>query len=175
MTAARVVDTLAGLLAQRERRRAPLHEARVVGRNGDGTIQLQRTDQECVGRGCVTAEGEGEVVRRPAGPCWSRQGTTGVAGVSDRGGARLLLVTSLDPDVYEPGQAYTVLARGRGFEPEIRVDFLFADGGDQLHPAVTVEEIRVLGDSTAEIDITVAADADPVTEAPLAYDTGGLT
>jgi hypothetical protein len=174
LTAARVVDALTELLNQRERRRAPLHEARVVGRNADGTLQLQRTDQECVGHGCVTGEGEGEVLRRPAGPCWSRQGTTGVAGISDRGGAKTLIVASLDPDVYQPGNVYTVLARGRGFAAGITVDFLLAEASEVIHPGISVDEIRVLDDTQAEIDITVAADAEPVVDSPLAYDTGDL-
>lgn len=167
MTVERVVDALAGLLDARDRRTAPLQEARVLGRYRDGALQLQRTDQECVGRGCVTPEAAGEIVRRPAGPCWSRQGTTGVAGLSDRGTTRTLLLTSLDPHLFAPGNAYTVVAEGRGFEDGLAVDFLLA--GEDLHPGLTVDAVRVLSDTRAELDLTVAPDAEPVTDAPVAY------
>ncbi len=173
MTVPAVVRRLRDILDSREDRNpTAVRTSRVVGRNEDGTLRLQRIDGECVARGCVTPEGEGEMVRRPAGACWGNQGTSGIALASVRGAGRFLWVERIEPEVFEAGSSLTVTVHGRGLSTDTVFDFLLP-GGEDVNPYITQTAIRWVSDREMEIDIEVSELAPVLTTAPLAYDKPG--
>lgn len=172
MTAPAVVRALRDVFEQREHKRAAIRASLVVGRNEDGTTRLQRLDGECVARGCVTPEGAGEVTRRPAGPCWQNQGTTGVALLTFRGSGRVLWVESIEPAFYAPGESYTVTVTGRGLTATTVFDFL-GPGSEEVSPWITQTAVRWVSAEEMEIDLEVDAAAPAMVEAALAYDDPG--
>lgn len=170
LTAPAVVRRLEEVFARRERGNPhAVHASRVTGRNDDGTLQLQRVDGECVARGCATAEGVGEIVRRPAGPCWQNQGTSGVALAEARGTGRVLWVQRIEPSFYAPGESYTVTVTGRGLSQATVFDFLLP-ASEEVTPYIVQTAQRFVDAQTIEIDIDVDPLASAVVTAALAYD-----
>lgn len=175
-TPARQLVDVFELALDRRQREQPgrLRPARVVGRNQDGTHRLTRLDGTCQLRGDVGPEGTGAVLQLPTGPIADR-GTTGVGAVDLVRQTGTLYVESIDPDLYVPGTSYTVEVVGRGFTETTVFDFLMPDSaddplaGDEINPAVTITAQRLLSSELIELDITVAAGADPL-QARIAYD-----
>ncbi len=167
------VRTLRLLLESRERRSRELRIARVAGRNTDGTLLLKSLDGPCIARGCRTGEPEGELVKRPVGPCWDNPGAVGVAGLSSRFGAGVLWVESIDPDVYEPGESYVVEVVGRGFTERTIFEFLLASS-EEVNPFIEITGTELLDQFTCELSIDVSPDAPALVGGDLAFDDGGL-
>src|SRR5262245_60191593 len=106
MTAAeRTLHLLQTLLARRERDRAPVRPATVLGRHQDGTERLQRQDATCPTRGGRDNHYTGTIVLSPSNTL-NRQGTTGL-GTSETIPAPTLWIERLDPNTYHPGQTVT--------------------------------------------------------------------
>lgn len=173
--AARTVSALVELLNRRERDRAPIRTSRVVGRNDDGTLQLQRTDGECVARGGVSDAYQGTVVMEAARQPLARRGTAGVSQVSEGGAVSILWVERLDPDTYRPGASYTVTVTGQGFRESTLFVFLRPGLAYVPNTDITITAAEYVDPQTYRLSIDVAADAVlyPQTAAPLAYDNPG--
>jgi hypothetical protein len=161
-----VVRALRSVLDDRRDKEADVRPAKVVGRNTDGTAQVQRLDAECVGRGGASGYGGEIVVSLPA--IMNRRGTSGVAGATQRGSGDTLWVESLDPAIFHPGATgLTVLVTGRGFTPTTRFEFLRPDG--EVNPDVTIVTRKYLDETEFELTINVAAGAALFEAAALAY------
>lgn len=166
-----VVQALKRALDDRARRTQELRVSRVVGRATDGTLQLQDLEGECIARGCRTAEAEGEVTKRPLGPCWDNQGAAGVSGLSVRAGAGVLWVESIDPDSYAPGQSYTVTVIGLGFTEATLFEFLHASS-EEVNLDVVITSMTLISSTEYELEIDVDPDAAPIVDGDLAFDPG---
>src|SRR5688572_15105721 len=112
----KVVTLLQSLLAQRERDRAPVRTARVLGRHADGTERVQRTDAACITRAPRDNHYTGTVVLSPSSSFVRRTGSTGIATITEVASAATLWIERLDPSDYRPGKTYTVTVTGRGFD-----------------------------------------------------------
>lgn len=167
----RVVKLLEQVLSRREQTSSPVRTARVVGRNSDGTLRLQRTDGECVARGGVAPAFAGEVIQEPARSSFARRGTSGVALALEAGSTNTLWVERLEPEVFEAGQAYTVTVLGRGFREGTVFEFLRPNG--EINEDLTVTALTFVDEGTFLLDITVAAGARLYRKAPLSYDNPG--
>ncbi|HVF61681.1 MAG TPA: hypothetical protein VNJ70_17885 [Thermoanaerobaculia bacterium] len=171
--AERAVEGIHEVLRRRERATADLVTVRVVGRNEDGTTQVQRLDGECVQRGCADNRGEGETFQHPRQPCFSpATGTTGVALLSQRGAAAVLWVERLDPPDLPAGAALQVQVHGRGFKEETRFEFL-RPGTIDVNPDVEITGQELISSEQVTLDVLVAAGAELVRNAPIAYDNPG--
>ena len=65
-----------------------------------------------------------------------------------------------------------VTASGYGFLPETVVEFLLPDS-DTLHPGITVTDSEYVSPTELRLTVTVAAGAQFVTGAPIAFDNPG--
>jgi hypothetical protein len=172
--ATRAVQALARALEQRERDRAPVRTSRVVGRNSDGTLRLQRTDAECVARGNPSDAYAGEVLTEPARSPLSRRGVAGVAQVAEQGSVTILWVERLDPDLYRPGASYTVTVTGRGFKESTVFEFLKPGIAYVPNPGITITDSTFVDETTFVLKIAVAPGAALYRRrAPIAYDNPG--
>ncbi len=171
----RLVKALEQVLTRREREKAPVRTARVVGRNPDGTTQVQRADAQCVSRGGATNAYAGEYVVEPARSTFSRRGTAGVAPAAEAGAVRLLWVERLEPNRYRPGAEYSVVVTGRGFTPTTELQFLRPYSWD-ANLGISINGATWIDDEHFELAISVAADAVLCRSgAPLAYFEPGTT
>jgi hypothetical protein len=171
--AEKTVEVLQQVLGRRERATADLDTVRVIGRNDDGTTQIQRLDGECVARGCADDHYEGETFQHPRRPCFTGStGTTAVALLSERGGARVLWVERLDPDELPAGATTEVQVHGRGFEEGTEFEFLLP-GTRDVNPEVEIVDQVILSSEQVTLQVAVATGAALVREAPLAYDNPG--
>lgn len=161
-----VVRALRSVLDDRREKEADVRPARVVGRNTDGTAQVQRLDAECVARGGASGYGGEIVVRLPA--MMNRRGTAGVAAATSRGSGDTLWVEALDPAVFAPGAVnLAVTVTGRGFTPTTRFEFLSPDGA--VNPDITLLTANYVDEETYTLTINVAADAALFEAAAIAY------
>jgi hypothetical protein len=168
-----LVKALEQVFLRRERERAPVRTSRVVGRNPDGTVRLQRTDGECIARGGVSPVYTGEVVMEPTRTPLSRRGAAGIAGIAESASVATLWVERLDPDRYRPGATYTVTVTGQGFTPATQLDFLIP-GTNQVNEGILILVFAFLDTEHLEIQIAVAEDALLYRGgAPIAYDNPG--
>ena len=164
-----VVRALRSVLDDRRDKEADVRPAKVVGRNTDGTAQVQRLDAECVGRGGASGYGGEIVVSLPA--IMNRRGTSGVAGATQRGSGDTLWVEALDPAVFSPGDTgLEVTVTGRGFTPSTLFEFLSPDGS--VNADVTLVTRTYVDAETYTLTINVAAGAALFPAAALAYDMG---
>jgi hypothetical protein len=164
-----VVRALRSVLDDRRDKEADVRPAKVVGRNTDGTAQVQRLDAECVGRGGASGYGGEIVVSLPA--IMNRRGTSGVAGATQRGSGDTLWVEALDPAVFSPGDTgLEVTVTGRGFTPSTLFEFLSPDGS--VNADVTLVTRTYVDSETYTLTINVAAGAALFPAAALAYDVG---
>lgn len=151
--------------ADRER---DLRPARVMGRATDGRTLLQDLAGEC-----ILAEGSGGhlgqiVTQLPA--LANRTGTTGVPVIGARDVARLLSVTSVEPASFPRGAtAFEVIVTGYGFTATTAFDFLLP-ASEELHPDVTIAYQNLIDAEHIQLGLNIAADADLVVEAPIAFD-----
>jgi hypothetical protein len=159
--AERTVHLLQSLLAQRERDRAPVRTARVLGRHEDGTERLQRTDAACVTRAPRDNHYAGTVVVAPRLAPFHRTGSTGIATITEVTSAATLWIERLVPSDYRPGTSYTVLVIGRGFDERVRIEFLEPPvagplaQGQTINEDITVHSTTVVDPETLFLEITV--------------------
>lgn len=167
--AQRVVRQLGRILDRRERELpGRVRTARVEGREEDGRLRLRYLDGTCVLSSQVGPEGVGDEISLPTGRIYS-PGTTGIATVSVSRETATLYVERLDPDLYYPGESYTVEVHGRGFSESTLIDFLLPQS-EQLNPDITITDLRFVSEVLLEVDIDVAAGAAIYASAPIAYD-----
>lgn len=165
--AAGVVESLKRLLDDRARREADVKPGIVVGRATDGRTLVLGLDGEC-----ITAGGSGGyqgeiVVSLPS--LLNRDGTVGVGVLSRRSTAALLMVESIDPNVFSLGTSFEVAVVGKGFTQTTVFEFLLPASED-VHPGITVDYVNFIDSEHVTLGVTVAADALLVTDAPLAFD-----
>jgi hypothetical protein len=169
-----LVKALEKVFLHRERDRAPVRTSRVTGRNDDGTVQLQRTDAECVNRGGISDAYTGQLVLEPSRSPLSRRGVAGITGISESASVAILWVERLDPDHYHPGATYTVTVTGQGFKESTRFEFLKPSLPPQANPDITITSSTFVDDTTWLLDITVTPGATLYRRgAPIAYDNPG--
>jgi hypothetical protein len=172
--AERVVGLLGTLLARRERENAPARTARVLGRHVDGTELLQRTDAACVTRAPRDNHYAGTVTLAPALNAFHRSGSAGVATVSEVTSAETLWVERLEPSAFRPGQTYSVLVTGRGFDDRVWIDFLepappYA-AAQTINTGIQVLSLEVVDTENLLLEISLAPDARLYPSgAPIAY------
>jgi hypothetical protein len=170
----KVITLLQSLLAQRERDRAPVRTARVLGRHEDGTERLQRTDAACVTRAPRDNHYTGTVVLSPSSSFVRRTGSTGIATLTEVVSAATLWIERLDPSDYRPGQTYTVTVTGRGFDDRVQIDFLepappFAPG-QTINPDLEVLAVLVVSSELLLLEITLRPGARLYPQgAPISY------
>lgn len=167
--AAEVADRLVAILERRESKRLPVRPARIVGRNTDGTAQLQRLDGECTARGGVSGYAGEIVAELPS--LVDRRGTTGVAALSRRGAASSYRVESISPAVFPRGAVgLVVTVTGVGLSATMVYQFGIP-GTKTVNPDITITAQAFVSTTEAQLTLTVADDAtwfrDP---APLFYD-----
>jgi len=172
----KVVTLLQSLLAQREREKAPVRTARVLGRHQDGTERLQRTDAACVTRAPRDNHYAGTVVVAPRLAAFHRTGSTGIATLTEVASAATLWVERIDPSEYRPGKSYTVAVIGRGFDERVRIEFLKPPvagplaQGQTINEDITVHSTTVVDTETLLLDITVRPGARLYPQgAPISY------
>jgi hypothetical protein len=166
----KVITLFQSLLARRERDRAPVRPARVIGRHQDGTETLQRQDATCPTRGGRDNHYTGTLVLSPASSA-NRQGTTGI-GLSETIPAPTLWIESLDPSEYHPGQQVTVQVTGRGFDESVQIDFLDPNPAvpeGTVNPDLELLALEVVSPEILFLELSVASTARPLTIAPIAY------
>ena len=166
----KVLSLFQTLLARRERERAPVRPATVLGRHQDGTESLQRLDATCATRSAPGNHYTGTTILSPASFA-NRQGTTGL-GTSEVLASPTLWIERLDPNTYHPGQTLTVAVTGRGFDTATRIDFLDPDSAapeGTLNPDLEILAITVIDPEHLLLDLSVSSSARPVTSAPIAY------
>ena len=157
----KVVSLLHSLLARRERDRAPVRPARVLGRHADGTERLQRLDAACVTRASRDNHYAGTVVVATRPAAFHRTGATGIATLTEVAAAPTLWIERLDPNAYSPDQSYTVTVTGRGFDERVRIEFLEPPiagplaQGQTINEDITVHSTTVVDAETLLLDITV--------------------
>lgn len=175
-----VVRELRKVLDRRERDARTVYPMRVEGRNGDGTINVRRFDGECIERSRECGVREGQLIEVPCGPPPSLAGAAGVAMLYAGIRHSVPWIESLvggEPDAaldawLLPGESYTLTVTGKNFEDTLWIDFLLA-ATEEVHPDITVTDLRVLSDTSAEVDVTVDAGASPIDSAPISYDNVG--
>ncbi|HEX4954809.1 MAG TPA: hypothetical protein VF017_15560 [Thermoanaerobaculia bacterium] len=170
--AERVVQQLSRALALDAAKTADLRPVRVVGRKDDGTLEVLRLDGECVARGDDRAAYTGQVLQSPAGPPLRYQGTAGVAGLAQSAALRAVWVRKVSPSTLERGSTTVVDVWGGGFLAETVFAYLLP-GTEEEHPGVTVEAVELVDSGHVRLTVTVAPDAELVTDAALAFDNPG--
>jgi hypothetical protein len=158
------------LLSRRERDRAPVRPARVLGRHQDGTETLQRQDATCPTRGARDNHYTGSIVLAPASSA-NRQGTAGL-GTAEALSSPTLWIESLDPSEYHPGQLYQVTVTGRGFADSVQIDFLDPDPSTPegtVNPDLEILSITVIDPELLLLELAVSPSARPATNTPIAY------
>jgi hypothetical protein len=162
-SAERVVTLLQSLLARRERDRAPVRPARVLGRHQDGTERLQRLDAACVTRSTRDNHYTGTVVLTPSLSVIQRHGSTGIPTLTEIASAPTLWIETLDPHDYRPGQTYQVTVTGRGFDDRVQIDFLEPAppfvAGQTINEDIQVLALEVRDPETLILEIAVAPGA----------------
>jgi len=133
----KVVTLLQSLLSRREREKAPIRPARVLGRHADGTERLQRLDAACVTRAPRDNHYAGTVVVATRPAAFHRTGSTGIATLTEVASTPTLWIERLDPNAYSPDQTYQVTVTGRGFDDRVQIDFL-----EPAPPNVTAQTIN---------------------------------
>lgn len=172
--ARRFIATLRDVLERREKSRSPLRIVRVTGRETDGALRVQRLDAECEHRGAPTNNFGGQIIPEPAGSHYSRRGASGVSVVQEAAVTDVLWVERIDPNVFYPGQSYTVSVIGRGFTETTRFDFL-EPRGRVINPDIEILATRFIDPQLCELDITVSPGARIFRQgAPLAYGYGEI-
>jgi hypothetical protein len=169
-TAERTVHLLQSLLSRRERDRAVVRPARMIGRHEDGTERLQRRDATCPTRGGRDNHYTGTIVLSPASSL-HRQGTTG-QGTSETIPTPTLWIESLDPSTYHPGQTLTVQVTGRGFDAATAIDFLDPNPAapeGTVNPDLEILAITIIDPELLLLELAVSPSARPLTNAPIAY------
>ncbi|MEL7059488.1 MAG: hypothetical protein AAGN46_05625 [Acidobacteriota bacterium] len=146
--------------------------SRVVGRDTDGTQLVLPQGSTCPQRDAIGSDGLGDVILSPTSQVSATRGIAGAALASVVAGEAAFLERQ-DPPELERGRSATVVVAGRGFKERIQLDYLRE--GEEPHPGVAIDEIRVVDEFSAEVDVTVAPDAELVDEAPVAHDLQGLT
>lgn len=170
--ARRFVESLREVLERRERARSPLRIVRVMGRESDGALRVQRLDAECEHRAAPANNFGGQIIPEPAGSHFSRRGASGVSLIQEVAVADVLWVERLEPDVFFPGESYTVAVIGRGFTETTRFDFL-EPRGRLINPDIEVVSTRFLDVERCELDIVLSPTARIYRQgAPLAYGDG---
>lgn len=167
--ASAVVEALQRVFERREQKRLPVRPARVVGRNVDGTAQLQRLDGECVARGGVSGYAGEIVVELPS--LVDRRGTTGIGALERRGTTSIYKVTGLEPSILPRGSVgLTVAVTGVGLSPSMVYGFGMP-GTREVNPDVTITAVSFLSATSVELTVDVAEDAAYFhVPAPLFYD-----
>lgn len=160
--------TFQRLLEENERRTRDVRPARVMGRATDGRTLLLDLSGEC-----IAAEGSGgyggEIVTQLPSLA-NRLGTAGVPVVSRRDSAALLTVTALDPALFSRGAtALEVTVTGTGFTPTTVFEFLLP-ASEEVNPDIEIVSSTYVSSTEFTLVVNVAADADIVTAAPLAFD-----
>jgi hypothetical protein len=176
-SAERVVNLLQSLLAQREREKAPVRTARVLGRHEDGTERLQRLDATCVTRSTRDNHYAGTVILTTSPSPVIRHGTIPIATLTETAAsAATLWIERLDPSDYRPGQSYTVMVTGRGFDDRVRIEFLEPPiagpiaQGQTINEDITVDSTTVVDPETLFLEITVRPGARLYPQgAPISY------
>jgi len=173
-TPEKVVTLLQSLLARRERDRAPIRPARVLGRHADGTERLQRLDAACVTRASRDNHYAGTVVVATRPAAFHRTGATGIATLTEVAAAPTLWIERLDPNAYSPDQSYQVTVTGRGFDDRVQIDFLEPAPpnvtAQTINPDIAVLAILVVSSELLLLDIAVAPGARLYPSgAPIAY------
>jgi hypothetical protein len=169
--AEKLLSAFTTLLSRRERDRAPVRTARVLGRHPDGTERLQRLDAACVTRGTPDNHYTGTTLLNPSLAAFHRHGTIGI-GTSETLSAGTLWIESLDPSTFHPGQTYQVTVLGRGFDDATRIDFLDPDPAapeGTINPDLEILAIEVVSPETLLLTLAVAATARSITNAPIAF------
>lgn len=168
---AAVVDALQRVLDDRARREADVRPGQVVGRGTDGRALVMGLDGECV---TSTGAGgyDGEIVHElPA--LTNKFGTAGAGNLSRRSTATLLWVDSITPSTFGRGTTVSVAVVGKGFTPTTVFQFLLP-ASETVHPGITINYSVYTNSELVTLNVTVAADAELVTEAPLAFDDPAL-
>lgn len=155
-----VSQKLKEILAIRDRQLISTLERRgvikgsVLGRNSDGTVQVQSESAECVLRSSIDTEPDDNLI--------------GVSGFPFGSTSTLFLawVERLDPNVLVANQTQVVTVIGRGLVQGVVYTFLLPDFTP--HPLVTIDSENVIDSTTVELTVTVG-DAEPLIEAPLRY------
>lgn len=165
--AAGVVDALRRAFDDRARREADVKASQVVGRNTDGSAKLLGLDGECISRGGAGGYDGEIVVTLPQ--LLNREGTAGSGVLQGASIAQLLWIDSIDPAIFPRGATLEVAVVGKGFTVLTRFEFLLPASED-VHPGITVDYVNFTDSEHVTLGISVAADAELVTEAPIAYD-----
>lgn len=170
-----VIGALRRVLDDRRDREADLRPSRVLGRNTDGTPQIQRLDAECIGRGAQSNHYTGQILTLPAGPQYDRKGTSGVALNGGYGAGLALWIDRLDPASFHPGDtSLAVAVYGRGFTATTALEFLEpGDSGDAgtINGDVTIVSQTLISDERINLVINVDGAADAFDGAALAFDS----
>lgn len=158
------LESLTRLLNRRERDRLPVRPARVLGRNTDGTERLQRLDATCVTRSAPANHLTGQIVTVPAATVLHRTGATGIATRTEIAVAETLWIESLDPADLRPGETYTIIVTGRGFDDRVRIDFLEPTAAlfvqpSRINESVTLLSLTFVDSTTLALQVEVAAGA----------------
>lgn len=165
MTLRRLGDALTAALDTHGRNRVEftLRPTRVEARNADGTLSVRPLDGECIATAPPSSLYVGqEYVTPPAAP-FKMQGAAGVAMLrASRTFTRPELI-SFSPDFWLRGGEYTVAITGRGLTIAYLNDLLLPSA-ETIHEGITIDEIRWLDDTSAEMDVTVSSSATLVPE-----------
>lgn len=156
------------------RARRTVAPAVILGRDTDGRVRVRMAEGQCAVAGGRLTQGPGDIalVSPTSGVLRREQGTAGAGFAESTSTAPpILFVESIDPDTFEQGFTGTVTVTGRGFLPTTTFQFLLEDGAGGLipHPGIAITAAEVLDAETAELEITVGAEAEIVEEAPLGY------
>lgn len=149
--------------------RQPVRTVRVLGRNSDGTLQLQREDGECVSRGCEEGAYQGETLKTARVFCAQDIGTSELVVNRFDGGGSFLWVESLSPSQLFPGTSVQIVVTGYGFNETTVFEFLLPDS-ETINEDITIDAITFVDDTTVWIDVTVDADAAGLIGCALAFD-----
>lgn len=173
MLTRRDVQGVVKLIDRAVRRGHDVRPSRVVARNSDGSAQLLRLDGECETRGGQSGY-VGEVVSHLPGLVNSR-GTSGVAGLDERGTTSALWIESLTPRELFVGDTVFVDVVGAGFRAGLAIDFLLPTGvySEVVHPGITVLGLEVVDAENAVLEVAISADAEVVVDAPIGYGIRG--
>lgn len=172
------VKILKEVLDKRGAVEADVKLGRIVGRATDGSSLVLGLDGECVSRGDPGGFTGEIVVQIPS--LLDRVDGTHYGGGSGHGGGggvilsppvsteEMLWVDSIAPAVFSRGATLEVLVTGKGFTTTTVFQFLLPDSED-VHPGVTVNYLNFTDSEHVTLGITVAAEAELVTAAPLAF------
>ena len=80
-----------------------------------------------------------------------------------------LIAAMIDPAVFSRGATLEVAVVGKGFTPSTVFEFLLPASED-VHPGITVDYMNYTDSEHVTLGIIVAADAELVADAPLAFD-----